>query len=134
MTTPIDATAGAGAAANVQKFANPTAASFDPKLEMSDMAQKMLERLGNLQKDFAVNRSTHAGLQPLDAARAIQSETAMVGSTSVVPPPTMAESMIQLTNQTDNAMSVQNQLLKFTMASSISSSMGKDLNMFLRGQ
>lgn len=134
MTTPIDATAGIGAAAHIQKFDNPAGAGSDLKLEMSDMAQKMLNRLGDLQADFDVNRGADMADDPLNATRAVQTETAMMGAPSRPETPGLAEAMTRMGQQMENSVAVQAQLVQFTLATSMSSSLGKNLNMFLRGQ
>jgi hypothetical protein len=109
------------AAINPSKFANPASAQTGAtdQVTLSDMAQKMLSSVTTLQTDMQ------------SAMQTGEQNTAM-GSTAV--DKSEMTSLTMITDQIHRSTEVQQQLTRFVMASSMSSSLGRNLNMFLRGQ
>lgn len=96
------------------------AAGVGKSVEMSDLAKSTLSSLGDMQTDFTeiMEKADVTAMQPSDPSQA----EGMEGSLN------RTAEMMQITSQ------VQAQLLQFSMATSISSNMGRNLNTFLKGQ
>ena len=112
------------------RFDNPTQGVGDPGLvSLSDMAQNMLSRIGALQEGFetrVLSTGTTDNPAVSNVDKLAQSNEEGAGR---------FDSSIQLfAEQIEHSTQVQQQLTRFMMASSVSSSLGRNLNMFLRGQ
>lgn len=97
---------------------------------LSDMARSALSSVGGLQQDFQSGVVPQAG--PEAGARAIQPVS--VPGEAAAGQPGMSGAVATLTQQIEASTRVQAQLTRFVAASSMSSSLGRNLNMFLRGQ
>ena len=120
-----------GAIANtlsdVTRFSNPAVDPNGPEVSLSEMAQGILNNISDLQSGF--DQTIPSGEQAHAVPKADPAgESAATGNDAV------ADSMQALVHQMDQSMAVQQQLTRFVMASSVSSSLGRNLNMFLRGQ
>lgn len=98
---------------------------------LSDAARSALAQIGQMQGDY--NREIGAARGLSDEIKASQSSPAADPAASA-PADRMADAAELLGRQIEASARVQEQLAKFVMASSVSSSFGRDLNMFLRGQ
>lgn len=103
------------------QFANPASkgAEASDQVSLSDMAQRMLSGVSELQTDM------QQAMHPDPS-----------GTTSVAEASGKGEMghLAMLSDQIHRSAEVQQQLTRFVMASSMSSSLGRNLNMFLRGQ
>lgn len=110
-----------GAAANPTHFANPASSAHGAtdQVTISDMAERMLSNVTTLQTDMQSAMQTG---QQNTAVNSGAVDNAEITSLSMI------------TDQIHRATEVQQQLTRFVMASSMSSSLGRNLNMFLRGQ
>ena len=115
--------AGGASAASELRLANPGGGEGDGLSTMSDMAKQALSEIGRLQSGFAANVTP--AMQPgpaMDGVRAGAEANPALDQARV------------LAEQIEQTTKVQTQLVQFVMASSISSSLGQNLNTFLRGQ
>lgn len=117
------------AATNPTHYANPTASLHGGQdISLSEMAKSMLSSVSELQsgfqKDVAPASQESAQVRELEAS----------GQTERVDPQHVPEAAKILADQIEQSTQVQQQLTRFMMASSVSSSLGRNLNMFLRGQ
>lgn len=133
MAGPVDGISGAagigGGAPTELRISNPAglAAEGGDLSAMTAAAERALAGIGRLQQGFEANVAPSAegqnGVSAMtgsDPARAAENDTM-----------NQARMMIDQIEQTTQ---VQAQLVQFVMASSVSSSLGRNLNMFLRGQ
>lgn len=113
------------------RLENPTSFQTDPGMvSLSEMAQNILSRIGTLQEGF------EATVLPT-ASPDSQAHVGKVDELSQAREPAENKfdaSVTLLAEQIQHSTQVQQQLTRFMMASSISSSLGRNLNMFLRGQ
>lgn len=91
--------------------------------QLSDFAQSALDSIGRMQQDYGA--STAAMNRPTPAPTA----TGTPGSETS----NMIAAMDSMRASTDAALKVQGQIVQFSMATSISSSLGNNLNSFLKG-
>ncbi len=102
----------------------PNPAGGEGGLSLSDAARNTLSSLGQLQADFAREAHRATGMKP----------DAMATPTEASGAPDVMKAAHTMADQIEASTQVQAQLVKFVAASSISSSFGRNLNMFLRGQ
>ncbi|SMO45621.1 hypothetical protein [Paracoccus laeviglucosivorans] len=107
----------------VTGFANAAAGQASPAQQepvLSELAQAALDRLGQMHSDF-----THSAGAVMDRAN--------------VAPPTgngpddLARSLASVSEAFQTTALVQSQIVQFSMATSISQSLGNNLNSFLKG-
>lgn len=89
-------------------------------VQMSDIAEQALSKIGNLQDSMA---EVSAKVDTTNAAMIDASQSA-----------TFAEMLARTGEMMALASQVQGQLLQFSVATSVSSSMGRNLSTFLKGQ
>ncbi|AGT08883.1 BAR domain-containing protein [Paracoccus aminophilus] len=104
----------------VTAVANSAATTTTPTEQMpalSDMAQATLDRLGEMHADFA------------------QNSAALKAQSAEVPKPgeDLATQLQSFSEAFRTAALVQSQIVQFSMATSISQSLGNNLNSFLKG-
>lgn len=95
---------------------------------LSEAAQSALSSVGEMQKDM--QKSFDASNERRAEALSDANRPSMETSTSEA----MSEATRAIQMQMEVSLRVQQQLTRFVMVSSVSSSFGKNLNMFLRGQ
>jgi hypothetical protein len=133
MTEVIEATAGVSqSAAHQMRVENPSQALHGPGQEigLTDVAKQTLAGIENLQAKFqstlasteASSSGLPAGIGPAGEATATEASDPAIRTAE------------RLVAQIEQSTQVQAQLAQFVMASSMSSSLGNNLNMFLRGQ
>jgi hypothetical protein len=117
------------ASSQATHFANPPGQLHGGQdISMSDMARGMLSSITDLQNGF--QQDVAPATQDVDAINAVQSN----GPTESAGAEPISDAAKILADQIEQSTQVQQQLTRFVMASSVSSSLGKNLNMFLRGQ
>ncbi len=134
MTGIAESAASLAAGASQKSFVevhNPAPSPSDAaNVQLSSVANEALEGLQNLKQGLQTNLDAANSLREnqLDAARTKleNSENDGVGR--------IEEAQLQMREHMDVSIRVQQQLAQFVMVSSVSSSFGKNLNMFLRGQ
>lgn len=116
-----------GAVNGVTNYANPTQAQVGNDVSLSDMARELLSNISTMQSNFQqeVVPSAQGSDEALVASRPV--DTAQPGEP-------VTDAARALVDQIQQSTQVQEQLTRFMMASSVSSSLGRNLNMFLRGQ
>lgn len=127
MTDPISAIGNTVAQTTrpmAMTFTNPVGSSNAP-LEMSDFARATLSQVNEMQTSY--NREVRA-------AQETSQKVASADPATLEPDMRLAEAARAMGGQIEAATRVQEQLARFVMASSVSSSFGRNLNMFLRGQ
>jgi hypothetical protein len=131
MTLPID---GVSAAAQQGLRFDNIMPDAGGEAGLSDMARGVLSKIGELQAGFEQNVAS--AIRPGESAM----ETGLSGTGAAAAPTqtsgaerTLA-SVQSYADQIQQSTVVQTQLAKFVMASSISSSLGRNLNTFLKGQ
>jgi hypothetical protein len=102
----------------------PNPAGGEGGLSLSEAARGTLSSLGQLQADFAREAQRATQMKP----EAVEAQAGPSGS------PDLMKAAHTMADQIEASTQVQAQLVKFVAASSISSSFGRNLNMFLRGQ
>ncbi len=110
------------------QFANP-AQSLQPgdAPSLSAMGQSMLSGIGRMQSEF--DGGVRAAFAPTpDSVASPPATTPQEASDRI------QEAARLFAEQIEASTRVQEQLTRFVMASSVSSSLGRNLNMFLRGQ
>ena len=118
-----------GAFSDTTRLSNPSAQHVSGDgVSLSEMARGMLSSISSLQTDF------QADVVPAAQDSASISKIQESGRTEKTDPEHINESVKILTDQIEHSSQVQQQLTRFVMASSVSSSLGRNLNMFLRGQ
>ncbi|MEM9341890.1 MAG: hypothetical protein AAGA87_02480 [Pseudomonadota bacterium] len=118
-----------GAISGVTNYANPTSpAQLGNDVSLSDMARELLSNISTMQSDFQneVVPAAQGSDEALIASRPVEGADA-----SGQPVTDAAKALV---DQIQQSTQVQEQLTRFMMASSVSSSLGRNLNMFLRGQ
>ncbi|MDO5621575.1 MAG: hypothetical protein Q4G24_08915 [Paracoccus sp. (in: a-proteobacteria)] len=86
---------------------------------LSDLAQHALKGLGKMHMDFAASAQT------------IQTQVAPPAGAG--PATDMAQQVRALQDSYHTALQVQHQIMQFSMATSISQTLGNNLNSFLKG-
>ena len=108
---------------------NPAASPNKPDPSgLSEAARSALDSVGDMQADLQKN---------LDVANERRAEALSETKSASVPGSTseaLSEAARAIQTQMEVSIRVQQQLTRFVMVSSVSSSFGKNLNMFLRGQ
>ena len=128
MSVTVGAVQGSSALASTQRFVNPVRPGGDD-LSLSSMARATLRGLGSMQAEF------DRGVQGVPGADGPKSGQVVNRSEPVDPSTTGMEKAAQvMAEQIETATRAQEQLVRFVAASSVSSSLGRNLNMFLRGQ
>ena len=115
MVTAVTATAISSTAGSAAGAAG-TGSAGGPQL--SDLARQALDGLGRMQQDFSIAPTALRGGTP--SAPATGSEA-------------LSASMDAMRASVDAALRVQGQIVQFSMATSISQSLGNNLNSFLKG-
>ncbi|WBU57179.1 hypothetical protein [Paracoccus sediminicola] len=107
----------------VNAVATPAAATPAQDPVLSDLAQATLERLGNMHSNFN------------ESAVAMRSQTEAAPATGVASGQgdDLARSVQAAADAFRTASQVQSQIVQFSMATSISQSLGNNLNSFLKG-
>ena len=128
MSVTVGAVQGSSALTSTQRFANPVQPTGDD-LSLSSMARSTLSGLGSMQAEFdrgvqGIPKGEHAGSGQV-VNRSEPADPSVTGVEKAAK--TMGE-------QIETATRAQEQLVRFVAASSVSSSLGRNLNMFLRGQ
>ncbi len=95
---------------------------------LSEAAQSALNSVGEMQQDM--QKSFDASNERRAQALSETNNASASGSGSQ----TVADATRAIQTQMEVSLRVQQQLTRFVMVSSVSSSFGKNLNMFLRGQ
>lgn len=101
------------------------------KVELSETAREALASLGSLERGLQVDLDAAAALRETDLASMKERAENVAESSDAE---TLASAQFAMAQQMDIAVRVQQQLTQFVMVSSVSSSFGKNLNTFLRGQ
>ncbi len=114
---------------NTMRVTNPEL-SRSTDFTLSDAAKSTLDMIGKMQGDY--NREISAARDVSSGAQSPQIKAD--GASPDMPADRMVAAAELMGRQIDASARVQEQLAKFVMASSVSSSFGRDLNMFLRGQ
>lgn len=92
--------------------------------QLSDFARTALDSISRMQQDYGASTAAMNRPTPAPAvAGAPGSETS-----------NLVAAMDSMRASTDAALKVQGQIVQFSMATSISSSLGNNLNSFLKGQ
>lgn len=117
MVTPVDPSTTV-ASVNMLQMQAPVAPGMGTGL--SDTAQAALSRVAEMQTEFRMETARAQDLRP-DLSRPTDGSA-------------MEDLTARLVQQMETSTRIQAQIAEFTMAASISSSFGRDLNMFLRGQ
>ena len=121
--TPIN-DALSGAQPSLVEFQNPTdAPGAAPAL--SEVSRSILETVGEMQTSY---------LRETSAAENVSANRAAEATEADAPGEKMLEAAERIAAQMDAATRVQEQLTHFVMASNISSTLGRHLNLFLKGQ
>lgn len=124
--------AGAGLGSGGLRFENPAPAEGGGLHALTDVAQRTLDGIGRFQASF------DAALAPVStgpqAGTKVPRGADGTGSDGAAAPGEAMDQVRLMMEQMEQASRVQAQLVQFVTASSVSSSLGKNLNMFLRGQ
>lgn len=115
------------------KVSNPAMFAGEQNLSLSDMAQSALKSVSSMQSGF----QNQLAAQPKFEVKSFEGNgvnATMSKSSAQNPADSVAAATLKLTEQIEKSGVLQAQLTRFVAASSISSSLGKNLNMFLRGQ
>ena len=130
MADPISAVGASNGSATL-RFTQPAgdSSAVTGELSLSDAARSALKSISNMHASFdsataAVENQPKTIGPALEAAR----------STAEHPADAVADVAKVVSAQIESSIQVQEQLAKFVMVSSVSSSFGRNLNMFLRGQ
>lgn len=100
--------------------------SAEAPAQLSDVTQNALSNLGQMQTDFTQSmEAIGTNIDKVDTATQAQS-----GPVS----DNFNTDLAELSRMMEASTNVQLQLLQFTMATSLSSSTGRNLNTFLKGQ
>lgn len=91
--------------------------------QLSDLARQALDGIGRMQQDYGASNA--AMNRPVNTASA----NGVPGSETSA----LTASMDAMRASTEAALKVQGQIVQFSMATSISSSLGNNLNSFLKG-
>lgn len=121
-----------GAVGGTMHMANPGAASGGSPMSLSEMAQSALRGVGGLQSQFQTGAVAQARPEPMTVA--LQPGGSAPGTAAAKSEAAIGDSAQMLAAQIESSSQVQAQLTRFVAASSMSSSLGRNLNMFLRGQ
>ena len=97
-------------------------------LSLSAIAEQALGSIGSLQDGFS------QGVTPSQSPGQAIDNIQRTGAGEGVHPQQTDMNSVALMEQIQASTNVQTQLVRFVTASSISSSLGRNLNMFLRGQ
>lgn len=108
-----------------QVLPNPDVTSGE-STAMSAVARSTLDAIGSLQSGFDA--------LPQQGTEAPEATVEIQPASEAVPEMTPEASMQVMADQFQTAIDTQMQLAHFSMTSSVSSSLGRNLNMFLRGQ
>ena len=106
----------------------PAATGSGPEAGLSDAARGILASISDLQAGFQKDVVPTAGARGETAATGVHGAEAPKGDAAI------EDAASMLAAQIEQSTAVQQQLAHFVMASSVSSSLGRNLNMFLRGQ
>lgn len=120
MVTPVDPTSAAAGLSEIQ-MRSPVAPGTG--IGLSEAAQQALARIAEMQVEYRADAAAAQGDMQRHANPVSEAENS-----------TMEDLAARLVQQMETSARVQQQIAEFTMAASISSSFGRDLNMFLRGQ
>lgn len=112
--------------ARIVEVTNP-AVDRTSKVEISESAKAALDQIGQMQNSFVADMDAHKVATEVD----LQASMSKPGMT---PEAMLAESVEAMRMQTETSRAVQEQLTRFAMVSSVATSFGRNLNMFLRGQ
>lgn len=132
MTDPVSA-ASPVASGPIVRVPNP---GQEGDVFLSRAAEATLSKLSQMQSEFAKvaqANATNASVAP-PQAQAASAGGHTVGADGAKPEVDLAKSMSEAARSINSAAAVQQQLAQFVVASSVSSSFGRNLNMFLRGQ
>lgn len=130
MGDPISSVSAVGTSSTLRFTQQAGAAGGQPgELSLSDAARSALDSIGKM----------HANFDKASASVDAQPRTVSVGldasrTTEAHPGDAVSEAAKVVSQQIESSMRVQEQLARFVMVSSVSSSFGRNLNMFLRGQ
>ena len=129
MSVTVGAVQGSSALSSAQHLANPVKSAGDGP-SLSSMASATLRGLGQMQADFSQGVKGVPGTEKASSGQVVnRTEAATDPATQGV-----EKAAKIMSEQMETTMRAQEQLVKFVAASSISSSLGRNLNMFLRGQ
>ena len=129
MSDPVSAAAPV-ASGPIVRVPNP---GQDNEVFLSRAAEATLNKLSQMQSEFAKVAQANA---PGASAAAPQATSTPAGGQAAAASSDadFAKAVTEVSRSFNSAAVVQQQLTQFVLASSVSSSFGRNLNMFLRGQ